>query len=330
MSQRFDSIPVFDLEKFTQATGESKDRLVFELREICHNIGFFYVSNSGVSPKLMKQVLELTRSFFDLPQEEKDSISISQSPHYRGYGKLQAEMTLGIPDFKETYDLGLEHAARQSDPKRAYLQLQGPNQWPHSLSKTKFRETVLTYLSEMQKLGGKVMEALSLVLELPESYFNQYFDPKSDDAYSILRLLRYPPARLKEGSDQLQLGVGPHIDSGCLVFLLQDETGGLQVQNCDGEWIDAPPIDSTFVVNFGKMLQIWSNDFLLATPHRVINQSQKIRYSAPFFLEPSLSTEVMPVGAVSKRGTIYGEFMLEVYRRSFPLQRTVPHSTAEK
>ena len=27
---------------------------------------------------------------------------------------------------------------------------------------------------------------------------------------------------------------------------------GLQVQNLSGEWIDAPPIDGTFVVNIGK------------------------------------------------------------------------------
>jgi isopenicillin N synthase-like dioxygenase len=48
-------------------------------------------------------------------------------------------------------------------------------------------------------------------------------------------------------------GVGPHYDAGFTTFLLQaSEHRGLQVQNLKGEWIDVPPIDGTFVVNFGK------------------------------------------------------------------------------
>ncbi len=138
-----------------------------------------------------------------------------------------------------------------------------------------------------------------------------------------------PPGKVA-GQEEPQLGVGPHTDLGCLVLLLQDEVGGLQVQNCNGKWVDAPPIKDTFVVNIGEMLQIWSNNYFLATPHRVINTASRVRHSIPFFFEPNLTAKVSPLAisqelldkmnrtpVASDHSLIYGEHMLKVYQRSF-------------
>ncbi|KAK9694830.1 hypothetical protein K7432_013267 [Basidiobolus ranarum] len=51
------------------------------------------------------------------------------------------------------------------------------------------------------------------------------------------------------------LGVGPHKDYGFLTILLQDNVGGLQIQTRQGEWIDAPSIPDTFVVNIGEAFE---------------------------------------------------------------------------
>ena len=67
--------------------------------------------------------------------------------------------------------------------------------------------------------------------------------------------------------------MGAHTDSGYLSLLLQDDVGGLQVQNGDGEWIDARPIDGTLVVNLGEMLQLRTRGYYLATPHRVVSKA---------------------------------------------------------
>ena len=60
-------------------------------------------------------------------------------------------------------------------------------------------------------------------------------------------------------------GVGAHKDSGFVTILLQDEQAGLQVQAEDGGWIDAPPIEGTFVVNIGEILELASNGYLRPT-----------------------------------------------------------------
>ncbi len=328
----FHSIPIFDFNQFLNSNITERQQFILRLRDVCHNIGFFYIKNHGIQSQLMQHIFTSTKYFFDLPQEEKDALSITNSPHYRGYGKLGAEITEGIRDFKETFDLGLEQLAQNISADKPYLILQGPNQWPISNS-LNWKKTILEYLSAMQKLSEQLMFAMSLALGVEEDFFVKQFCSNSEDAYAILRLLRYPPGR-KSTHSEIEIGVGSHVDSGCLVFLLQDEVGGLQVQNCSGEWIDAPPIPDTFVVNIGTMLQIWSNNYFLATPHRVINVSDQIRHSVPFFFEPNLSSVVTPLTlssellatmtrplADSNTRVVYGEHMLKVYKRSFPENR---------
>ncbi len=52
-------------------------------------------------------------------------------------------------------------------------------------------------------------------------------------------------------------------------LLLQDRIGGLEVKTRQGDWIAAPPIENTIVVNVGDAMQRGTNDRLSSTPHRV-------------------------------------------------------------
>lgn len=297
----FDSIPVLDMSQPDSAAFRQ------QLADVCHHVGFFYLGGHPVSTALLHDVIHLTREFYALPQHKKDSINISFSPHYRGYGKLNAEITLGVPDFKETLDLGLERAACPDSKNHPYMVLHGPNQWPDL---ERFKDVMLQYMQAMQQTGYQLMQELTKAIGLPDTQLAEKFNPDSSDAFAMLRLLHYPPATSG------QLGVGPHTDPGCLVFLLQDDCGGLQVKNHAGEWIDAPPRPDMLIVNIGEMLQLLSGNYFLATPHRVINQSGRNRYSAPFFFEPNLSASISAPGSTDS--AIYGEQMLAVARRSFP------------
>ena len=59
--------------------------------------------------------------------------------------------------------------------------------------------------------------------------------------------------------------------------------GSLEDKN--GEWVGAPPIEDTFVINIGNIMETWSNGFFSSTPHRVINCGGQDRYSIPLFVQ---------------------------------------------
>jgi isopenicillin N synthase-like dioxygenase len=282
--------------------------------------------------ELTQQVFQATKQFFDLSFAEKAKAHISLSPHYRGYGALQEELTNGVGDMKETYDFALEAPAPPSTAHSLpnYMKLIGPNQWPSLLSDESFRSVILEYIRHMRVLGRRIVRLFEMALSLPQGSLTSHFDDDSESAYSILRLLKYPPA--SEGSQ----GVGRHVDQGCLVILLQDDIGGLQVESPNGEWISAHPIPDTFIVNIGSSLEIWSDGYFVATPHKVTNPPLchgRPRYSIPFFMEPSLTSQIIPFplspslqnseGSEKKRerenteSFVYGERMLMVYERSY-------------
>ena len=57
---------------------------------------------------------------------------------------------------------------------------------------------------------------------------------------------------------------------------------GLQVLNKNGEWIDVPTIENTFVVNIGQAFEVVTHGLCKATTHRVLSGASQ-RYSVAFF-----------------------------------------------
>lgn len=98
----------------------------------------------------------------------------------------------------------------------------------------------------------------------------------------MARLLYYPPQTGVQ--DDRVLGIGAHSDYELFTILRQAGTiSALQVLNKKGEWIPAPPIPGTFVVNIADQIARWSNDIFPSTRHRAINRSGVARYSIPLF-----------------------------------------------
>ena len=86
--------------------------------------------------------------------------------------------------------------------------------------------------------------------------------------------------------------MGPHTDFGVLTVLCQDAVGGLQVQDVNGDWIQAPPIEGTLIVNVADLLSRWTDGAYKSTPHRVVNSSGKQRLSMVLAFDPDPETMI--------------------------------------
>ncbi|WNN91902.1 2OG-Fe(II) oxygenase family protein [Gloeocapsopsis dulcis] len=106
--------------------------------------------------------------------------------------------------------------------------------------------------------------------------------------------MHYP--RLEQPPKPGQVRAGAHSDYGSITLLFQDQVGGLEVQTRSSEWILAPAIPNTVVVNTGDLMQRWTNHVFCSTKHRVMiptdERITRSRYSIAFFCHPNHDAEI--------------------------------------
>lgn len=273
----FDSIPVIDIAALGSADRAEREQVAARIGDACERVGFFYVRNHGVAEADLAATYAAAEAFFSLPLEEKLRYDIHRLQRHRGYvpiGGLNADPHhVGAYDFQEAFEVSLE--VPEDDPDyRAGNIMYGPNVWPERPAE--FAEVVYRYFEAVRQLGRRLFRGFALALDMPEDFF----EDKIDKPMAQLRVLYYPP---HEGEvDPRRIGVGAHTDYECFTILAQSAPG-LQVQNSAGEWIAAPPIPGTFVINIGDNMSRWTNGRFASTVHRVINATGDKRFSLPFF-----------------------------------------------
>ncbi|WP_432284937.1 2-oxoglutarate and iron-dependent oxygenase domain-containing protein [Aminobacter sp. BA135] len=281
--ESFDKIPVVDIAPLLNGT--NKQVVAREIRWALSNTGFMYVKNHSVPHDLIQSVFDVSRRFFDLSSSQKSSLHISNSDSaFRGYVEPFGENTDPgkTRDLKECFDFGPERSTWEGP-------FFGPNQWPSDWPE--FRELTYRYYQEMVGLAKKLLQGIALSLGLAESYFEDLMR----NPISIQRLLHYPPQSGNISEDMI--GIGAHTDYGNLTILAQDDVGGLQVMNRDGDWVQGTPIQGTFIINVGDLLQRLTNGVYLANLHRVVNSSGRERYSIPFFIDADFDAIIEPLAS---------------------------------
>ena len=259
------------------------------LNEALHDCGFLYLKNHGVSEKLQRELLELSKKFFSEDLRFKMQIDMKKGGlAWRGYFPVGGELTSGKPDHKEGLYFGRE-LDRNNPAVIQKIPLHGMNLWPSGASYSRFKNVVLDYMAQLNDLGQNLMAAIGEGIGLPRNYFLKRF---TSEPTTLFRIFNYPQA---QASVQDQWGVREHTDMGFLTILLQDQNTGLQVKTRSQSWISAPPIDGTFVVNIGDMLELWTHGLYKATPHRVRNEAKGDRLSFPFFFDPNWNTTLEPI-----------------------------------
>ena len=285
----FEAIPIIDIGPLVIPNNNSKSlrKTVNEIRDACKNIGFFYIKNHQIPKDHLSVLIPLVQEFFNLPLEEKMKIHISKSDIFRGYTPLGKELTNEKFDWHECVDFGLDLEPSHPEVIEG-KKLVGPNQWPEN--QHNFRKVLEKHWDLMIILGRRITEGLAISLGLSKNYFA----PFMCKSHSYMRISNYPPYK-KIQEENIGDGIGAHIDYGFLTILLQNNIGGLEIKNSNNEWIKAPIIPGTFLINIGHMIQRWTNDYYKATIHRVIPPKNETRCSLPFFFEPDFDTVVAPI-----------------------------------
>jgi isopenicillin N synthase-like dioxygenase len=253
----------------------------------CRNRGIFQIIEHGIDQSVLDRVFECMGGFFSQSTSEKRKIErTGDNP----WGFYDRELTKNTPDWKEVYDFGPADGA-----------LLKP-QWPRHPQG--FESVITEFYDACEVLAFKLLGAIALNLGVQERSLDVGFQPGHT---SFLRLNYYPtcpgpsgPAG-GEASDEIRLGINAHTDAGALTILLHGRQTGLQVFH-HGLWETIEANEGSLLVNIGDIVQVWSNDRYAAPLHRVFTSMNEVRFSAPFFFNPSYKMNYQPLESTVSSG----------------------------
>jgi isopenicillin N synthase-like dioxygenase len=271
-------IPSVNLADFLSDDKSRKQKFINEIGHAYETIGFVALKGHFLDDTLVRDLYSEIKNFFDLPVEAKEKYEIPGIGGQRGYVSFGKESAKGRKegDLKEFWHFG---QYVEDDVERA-------KEYPENVlvdELPKFNEVGKQTYKMLEKTAKYVLRSLALHLDLEETYFDHYIR----NGNSILRPIHYPPIKTEpKGAER----AAAHGDINLITLLMGAQGKGLQVQNHEGDWIDAMAAPDEIMINVGDMLARHSNNKLKSTIHRVTNPPKEMwgtsRYSIPFFLHP--------------------------------------------
>ena len=316
-------IPVVDIAGLADLDSPAARAAAAQLCAAYESVGFAYIAGHGVPVATIDAAFAASAEFHASSLAQKQSIAINQ--FHRGYIGMATStiVTSSVarvtkPNLSES--LMLMHEIARDDPAFG-KEVHGPNQWPDWLPG--FRPTIEAYIAALEAVARRLLGAFTLGLALPAGWF----DPMFAKPVTFLRLLHYPP-HPPDAADN-QFGSAPHTDYGCMTLLAQHGVEGLGVRRRDGDWVDAPPVRDTFLLNLGDLMPRWSNDRFVSTPHRVLNRSGRERFSIAYFFDPGMDAviECLPTCHTAEAPpryppVRYGDYLMERLDKNYAYRRS--------
>ena len=278
-------IPQIDVSGLYSSDPSDKARVAARIGDACNEIGFFYAVNHQVPAAVIEAARLKACEFFAQPVEER--LKIKADRNNRGYRELGDTVHKSGKIFaRDSFDLGFPVGA--NDPEvLAGTPLYAENKWPELPG---FQKALSAYYDGSFQLGLKILEGFAIYLGKPEDFFSQHFTRPVADMV-INHYFGHSLALSVGGSETAS---GAHTDHGIVTILWQDDSGGLEVLDRDGNWLAAPPVPGSYVVNIGELMKRWTNGRFRATVHRVIHTKDTDRLSMPLFCNPNFRTVVDP------------------------------------
>ncbi|XP_048025046.1 UPF0676 protein C1494.01 isoform X1 [Megalobrama amblycephala] len=261
-----ENVPEADLEKLSD-----------DLRKAFTEVGFVYLKNTGINQEEVEKVMSVSKRFFSLPENKKKPFSRGSFSCSVNHGWVSLETECLNP-------------RRPGDLKEAFntTSLREDINWP-SEEVADFRDTKVSFFLRCKELALKVLRLMAVGLGMDSEIFvNKHKHIGSFENGTTLRSLYYPPVdstRVKEN----QVRCGEHSDYGSITLLFQSTEDGLQVQNRAGEFVSAPCIPGTVLVNIADLMQRWTSDVYVSAVHRALLPpagNSRTRQSLAFFVQP--------------------------------------------
>ncbi|XP_057513774.1 probable 2-oxoglutarate-dependent dioxygenase SLC1 [Actinidia eriantha] len=273
------NLPIID---FADLQGPNRSQVLKALANACEHYGFFQLVNHGIPCDVTSSMMDVGKRFFELPFEEREKYMTSNMYSPVRYGTSFNQTKDGVFSWRDFLKL-MCHPLSDMLPH-----------WPSS--PLDFRKLVVSYVNETKYLFLMLMEAIIESLGLAITTNNI---TRQDDNDNILEELKdgsqlmvvncYPPCP----EPHLTLGMPPHSDYGFLTLLLQDEVEGLQIQLRE-RWFTVQPIPTSFVVNVGDHLEIFSNGRYKSVLHRAVVNSTRTRISVASLHSVPVTTTIRP------------------------------------
>jgi len=254
-------------------------------------IGFAYLSNHGVQQDTVEQGMQISEKFFKQDVAEKS--------------KFKREVNKG--DVAGWVAQGRENFREENGEKRGIMEIReafdifntSPTARLPEAGGATDRKTFQDLSQQSIDLSTRILRALSLVLDKDLHFLeNLHRNMMKGNNKSTMRTLFYPPI---EGPVQPgTIRCGEHSDYGTLTLLYQDSYPGLEVKSTSGEWVAAPSIAGSLLVNIGDLMEMWTNGDYPATVHRVMIPEEEVtrrcaRQSIVFFVHPDDEVLVEPL-----------------------------------
>lgn len=294
-------IPRIDLVRL----GAGDPQALEDMRLAATDVGFATVHNTILDAPRVREVIETYRRFFKLDEVQKAPYDMAKTGSNRGWGAAGSEQVDpdANPDYKQFFDAGLTLPA--GDP-RLSNPFYAPNRWP--AAPAEFEAVISRYYADACAVAMDVLRGVARAVDLSGDVFEGAFD-------APMALLRgnYYPSRPPWAGDK-DFGIATHTDYGCLTLLATDGSPGLEVRKRGGGWIPVSAAPGDFVINFGEMMEFWSDRLVRATPHRVVGGSQE-RISVPLFFNPAHDTNVAPAG--SGKVMLAGDHLAARYNETY-------------
>lgn len=274
---KYADLVTIDLSEFDQPGG--KEKLAAQLKDVVHEIGFFYVTNFGLTQEQVDRQFAIAKEFFSLPEEERRSFRAPlEEGIYNGYRPLGSiEILPGLRDNIEFYNIMKflpQYERTHPDVIRR-----------HWAEIEKFHRHV------HEHIAYRLFRLLAIVLEIPEDELEKghLYDSNCD---SGLRYMCYRARSAEENEKYKSLYSRGHTDNGTITFVFQQPVAGLQVKkHDDSEWEYLRIPSGTIAVNIADLLSILSNGYLKSGVHRVItppkDQQHLDRLGVLYFVRPS-------------------------------------------